>query len=525
MLVGYVSDENYAALADVQVEMRGGGGECLLCRSAPSGAVYADVTPGAYEICLAKSGFGSKRVRHNLAAGAPVHFRLLSDRLLGYAWPKWCRAGERVEFRVHAVEPYKLGLWRYGYRKDFIRNIGWYDNHGPRACMQTLPDRHFVETGVAWNNGFGVHRQVIDAPEKTGLYYFHTKGESGAFFSFPLVVAPVKPQARLAVLASTNTWNAYNPFGGRSNYIMASRMIDTPIVNSLYDLPRYNLAEYGEWKSSSDFAPLSFDRPEPVNYVPEHVQCTDPIEGRQACHLAPAEWRLLGWLERERFDYDLYSEYQLHDDSLSLDAYRVLILSVHPEYWSERMYRTVKRWVFERGGRLMYLGGNGLNCAVELGDNGTTMRCLNQWPACFESRFHAKVESEANLLGVVFSDAGAMTVAPYEVVEPDHWVFAGTGLKRGARFGTRTLHERYGDGASGHETDKTSPSSPKNVQVLARGLNPDNGGGEMVYFDTAGGGAVFSVGSITYPTALLCDPPTSAITLNVLKRLLHVGTV
>jgi hypothetical protein len=326
------------------------------------------------------------------------------------------------------------------------------------------------------------------------------------------------------VLASTNTWNAYNPFGGRSNYILAARMIDEPVVNSLTDLPRYRLSDYGEWKSAAEFAPLSFDRPEPVNFVPADIQCVDPIEGRQACHLAPAEWRLLGWLERQGCAYDLYADYQLHGGVLDLDAYRVLILSVHPEYWSEEMYRAVKRWVFERGGRLMYLGGNGLNCKVEFLDDGRAMRCLNQWPAGCESRFHAQVESEANLLGVVFTDAGAMTVAPYEVVEPEHWAFAGTGLRRGDRFGTRILHQRYGDGASGHETDKVSPSSPKNARVLARGLNPDQGGAELVFFETGNGGAVFSAGSITYPTALLCDPPTSAITANVLERFLGTAS-
>jgi hypothetical protein len=520
VLVGYVSDEYYAALADVGLEFRGANDLRFVCRSAPSGAVDVDLPPGEHEVCLAKPGYGSKRVQTTIGR-EPVHWRMLSDRLLGYAWPKWCREGESVEFRVHTVEPYKLGLWRYGYRKEFIRNLGWYDNHGPRACMQTLPDGHFVETGVHWDNGAqGVHQQVMTAPRPSGLYYFHAKGESGAFFSFPLVVAPAKPQAPIAVVASTNTWNAYNPFGGRSNYIMAANMIDQPIVNSKADLPRYKLKEYGEWKSGADFAPLSFDRPEPVNYVPEKVQCGDPIEGRQACHLAPAEWRLLGWMERQGYRYDLYADYQLHSGVLDLDAYRILILNTHPEYWSEEMYRAVKRWVFERGGHLMYLGGNGLNCKVEYLDGGTRMRCLNQWPAGYESRFHVQVESEANLLGVVYSDPGAMTVAPYEVVLPDHWVFAGTGLKAGDTFGLKTLHERYGDGASGHETDKISPSSPKNIQFLARGLNPNDGGAHLVYFETPGGGAVFSTGSITYPTALLCDLPISTITLSVLKRFL-----
>jgi hypothetical protein len=517
--LAFVSDEYYAALADVSLEFKAADGRRYLARSSASGAVLLDLPPGRYDVYLSKAGFTARHVQATLGAGV-VHFRLLSDRLLGYAWPKWCRGGEPVEFRVHAIEPYKLGLWRYGYRKEFVRNIGWYDNHGPRAATQSLPVGHFVEIGVQWNNGFGLHRQVIVAPPRTGLYYFHARGESGAFFSFPLVVAPARPTAAIAVLASTNTWNAYNPFGGRSNYILAAAMPDEPIVDARADLPRYRLSDYGEWKSAADFAPLSFDRPEPANCVPEHVECTDPIEGRQACHLAPAEWRLLGWLERQGFDYDLYADYQLHAGVLDLDRYRVLILAVHPEYWSAGQYRRVKQWVFERGGRLMYLGGNGINCAVEYLDDGARMRCLNSWPAGYESRFHAQVESEANLLGVVYSDPGAMTAAPYEVIESTHWVFAGTGLRRGEPFGHKTLHERYGDGASGHETDKISPSSPANVRLLARGLNPNDGGAHLVYFETPGGGAVFSAGSITYPAALLCDPAISTITDNVLRRFL-----
>ena len=79
-----------------------------------------------------------------------------------------------------------------------------------------------------------------------------------------------------------------------------------------------------------------------------------------------------------------------------------------------------------------------------------------------ESRFHLKVgESEASLLGVVYTEEGVMTAAPYAVVEPDHWVFQDTGLtEAGEIFGKMSFNERIPGGASGHETDKRSPSSP-----------------------------------------------------------------
>jgi hypothetical protein len=55
---------------------------------------------------------------------------------------------------------------------------------------------------------------------------------------------------------------------------------------------------------------------------------------------------------------------------------------------------------------------------------------------------------------------------------------------------------------------------------LAKGLNPDDGGADMVMFETPGGGAVFSVGSINYVAALPVDEQIGQITANVLRRFL-----
>ncbi|HJP34045.1 MAG TPA: DUF6605 domain-containing protein [Candidatus Latescibacteria bacterium] len=523
MLIGYVSDERYVALPDTLLEFVNEQGS-VATRSRASGAVYADLLPGPYEVILARDGYGAKRVRMNVTEGRPYQFRLLADGLLGYAWPRCVQAGERAEFRIHSDRAYKLELFRYGIDKEFIQTIGWYDEHGPRATVQMTPDGDYTQTGVQWNR-FGyanpAHKQYQTAPTRSGLYYFHASTADGGFFSFPWIVAPAQPTAPIAVLANDMVWNAYNNFGGRSNYIHPDRFPPTPTVNARLELNRYTNPDHINYETE-DYAPLSFDRPEPINHIPLQVQATDPIEGRAACHVAEAEWRFLAWMEREGFDYDLWSESQLHRGLPPLDDYRVLVITTHPEYWSEEMYFGVKKWVFERGGRLAYFGGNGLNCKVEFVDD-TTMQFFNGDGRVLldrgaESRFSLYAESEASLLGVVYSEPGIMTAAPYEVIDADHWSLAGTKVKVGDVFGSRSLHMRIPGGASGHETDKRSPSSPANTHLIARGMNPDRGGAEIVHFDTDSGGEVFSVGSITWSASVLVDDVVSAMTANVLRR-------
>jgi N,N-dimethylformamidase len=530
MLVGYVSDERYVGLPDVLLEFIDSRGQSYETRSRASGAVHLDLPLGEYDVVLAKPGFGAKRVRMTPDANTPHHFRLLSNTLLGYAWPKFVCSGESAEFRVHSMEPYKLELWRCGWDKEFVQGLGWHDEHGPVATQQITPDGDYTRTGVNWNHvGYRNsphHSQRVVAPGRSGLYYFHASTKSGQSFTFPWIVAPAKPTSPIAVLASNLTWNAYNAFGGRSNYIHANQFPQAPTVNSRQELKRYNDPLHQSWGSDS-YAPLSFDRPEPINHLDPAEKITDPIEGRAACHVAPAEWRLLGWLEREGFAHDLYAESQLHFAPLDLTKYRVLILSTHPEYWSRRMFDRVKHWVFNEGGKLLYLGGNGLNCEIDL--HGDAMTCLNtnitslhpEGMGGAESRFGRLHESEASLLGVVFDPRGMMTGAPYRVVDDSHWAFAGTSLKNGDLFGTRSLHMRCPGGASGHETDKISPSSPKNTHLLAKGTNPDDGGAEMTLFDTVTGGAVFSAGSICYPSSLPVDAALSQVTANVLRRFLQ----
>jgi N,N-dimethylformamidase beta subunit-like, C-terminal len=513
MLIGYVSDERFAAAADALLTFRSADTARTL-RSGADGSVRGRLPSGSYALTIACDGFGSRRSSVEIGADhRPIQFRLLSERPVGYVWPKWIRSGGRGSVRVHSPHPYRLALARYGETIETPQLLGWFDEHGPRANVQVTPDGDYTQSGLDWRADL-----ELAAPESSGLYFFQLEDEAGARFAFPWVVAPAVPRAPVAVLASTNTWNAYNNFGGRSNYINATGLPAAPTVVARTDLGRYRGIREHDAPDAA-YVPLSFARPEPLNQVGHDDLPTDPIRGRHPCALAAAEWRLLAWLEREGFPYDLYADGQLHDGALDLDRYDVLVLSTHPEYWSRRMVEAVRSWVFERGGKLLYLGGNGLDCEVEFVGDSLRFLTENVEPGGrHENRLHRTFVSTASVLGVCFTEAGAMTGAPYRVVEPHHWAFAGTGLAEGDLFGVASLHERCPGGASGHETDKRTASTPPGAVLLARGLNPDDGGAELLWFETPSGGEVFAAGSIAWPSSILVDAGVSKITRNALER-------
>jgi hypothetical protein len=228
----------------------------------------------------------------------------------------------------------------------------------------------------------------------------------------------------------------------------------------------------------------------------------------------------LGWLEKEGYEYDLYAENQLHEEGLNLDLYDTVISHTHPEYWSLHMYKQIKNWVYDRGGKFMYLGGNGIAAEVDV-ISENQMRYLTQYPpedGAYESRIEMTAEPSSELIGTVTAEDGLMTAAPYQVIDGSHWVFKETDLSSGDTFGEDSLEERCAGGASGCETDVLSPHAPNGLEHLAKGQNPEDSGADMIYYETSSNGAVFSVSSITYPAALLIDENVSRITQNVLNQ-------
>src|ERR1700744_2185115 len=92
-LLAYVSDERYVAVSGAVLEFDDGAGATILT-SAPSGAVYGELPAGDYLVTLPRDGYGAKRCAVDVVPGEVHQFRLLSERLNGYVWPKCVRPGD-----------------------------------------------------------------------------------------------------------------------------------------------------------------------------------------------------------------------------------------------------------------------------------------------------------------------------------------------------------------------------------------------------------------------------------------------
>jgi N,N-dimethylformamidase len=270
-----------------------------------------------------------------------------------------------------------------------------------------------------------------------------------------------------------------------------------------------------------------------------------------------ADSLITDWLENAGIEYDIITDELLHREGIELlRQYRVVMTGNHPEYYSKAMLDAVAEYL-ELGGRLMYLGGNGFWYATSF---------HQQLPGAIEARkdvysghwkpyeirhafdgiqggFWEKNGRPPQLLvGVGISELTGFAFegsAPYRRL-------AGSYDARAAFIFQGVRHDTFGDygilggGAAGQEFDRVSAElgTPAHALHLARAdqfasyvsmldeayaLNAAPPFGDVVYFETARGGGVFSAGSMAWVGSLShnnYDNDVARITGNVLCRFL-----
>ena len=398
----------------------------------------------------------------------------------------------------------------------------------------------------------------------SGAYALHLTCDGGEDW-LPLYILPKRqgPFAPIVFLASTFTYQAYANHARAAvdaAYFERVRQWGAYPYNPV-EYPAYGRSTYNRHRDGSGISFSSRHRPI-MTMRPGFMTFNDP-RGSGLRHY-PADLHLLAWLEAKGFAFDIVTDEDLDDEGLALIApYRVVLTGSHPEYHTLGTLDALAAYT-QQGGRLCYLGGNGFYWRIardkavpHLIELRRAEGGIRTWAAEPGEYFH-QIDGQLGglwrrsrrppqmLVGVGFSCQAAFEGVPYKRLPTSYdprfaWMFDG--------INTEELgdHGLSGGGAAGFELDRADVSlgTPHDAVILARSegllpsfttvleeltsaaasLNgepvPDLSRAEIVYFDTPSGGAVFSVGSITFCGSLWrngFEGPVSQLLENVVRR-------
>jgi hypothetical protein len=301
----------------------------------------------------------------------------------------------------------------------------------------------------------------------SGVYAARLEADDGRIGFAPLVVRPVAPNGRVAVVMPTSTWQAYNFYDA--------------------DGDGWGDTWYARWKTVN----VDPTRPHANRGVPYRFRSYD--------------LQFLRWLASTGREVDFYADEDVErfpSATALRAAYDLLVFPGHTEYVSTRLYDLISGYR-DAGGNLMFLSANNFFRRVDR-YNGTLL-LVDEW--------RSLGRPEAALCGVQYlaSDRGQRH-GPFVVdgLSAAPWAFEGTALKQGDQFGVY-----------GIEIDARSWSSPRETQVLAR--IPDLFGvgrsAEMTYYEHASGARVFSAGALNFGGQMLLWPEATRVVENVWARL------
>ena len=469
---------------------------------------------------------------------------------------------------------------------DFGRDIGTENIRDLTAARRDGVSVNLPARAVTGHNWDATEMAWMRAPEQYGAIHFHDDDiddagweadftlrlpadmRSGAYaarlrageaeFHIAFFVRPPRGvrTAKVAYLASTATYTVYINHLGRFlgtwvEPVQGRLTVVDAIDGLLLKYPGLGRSTYDVHADGSGVAYASPLRPA-TNVRPTGRMwnyCEDMF--------------VIDWLERSRHDYDTITDDDLHREGLALlEGYGVVVTGSHPEYYSREMLDAMDAYV-RRGGRLMYLGGNGFYwriayhptkpgvIEVRRAEDGT-----RAWASEMGEYYHSftgeygglwrrQQRAPNKLAGIGFISQGFDASSYYRRTAASNdprcaFIFEGIDEEILGDFGMLQ------GGAAGIELDCADRrlGTPRHALVVASSENHSNtyelvneeinvGHGatdavlnddiraDMVFFETPHGGAVFSVGSIAYAGSLVIDAMDNNIarlTTNVLDR-------
>jgi hypothetical protein len=390
----------------------------------------------------------------------------------------------------------KIEIFRIGYYAKADRELVWEggDVEASRqevqmtassagACWPTEVEN--VET-TGWRSGYYTI-DFVDAGD----------GQRDLNVASIIVTNPAK-SGDILVQLSTNTYQAYNAWGGSSFY-------ESAFIGDRAQM-------------------ISFDRPTPPDFFIN-------------------EYYFVLWLEEQaakhKLKVDYVTNFDVHRNPTFVKVYKLFVSGSHNEYWSRGEFDAVHHRIFSLGKNALFLGANTAYWQVRYADidlppgqanRGRQLICYKSGDDPIQQRVNAKEgellvtdkfregarRPESMLMGIAYQsyfEAASDTKYPYLVNRTDLPFFDGVGYRKGDVIGDVVGYEwdntdPDGDGRRLWDSDNSHirPIDPASIKVLFTGspidLDGKQGKAEAVYFVSSAGAKVFSTGSIRWAWGL-----------------------
>ena len=277
----------------------------------------------------------------------------------GYCWPQSVCAGEKVELHMSSSggRPVCVEVARIGGRREsvFRSELVATDEHEtPKDASSSgcgWPVALVLDVDPTWQSGYYEVVMEIDVADKVRRDF--------AFF----VVRPLAG-TKIVMALATNTWHAYNDFGGPNLYTGGTHVsMKRPMAAGyLYKPPGKGRRVTGT------------GAPDPQNAAHVGYIQLNHLSGYAGSAGWP-DWELpfIEWAERQGCEIGVCTNADLESHPEVLDGASLYLSVGHDEYWSRGMRDTVEGFV-ERGGNAAFFSGNTSLWQVRLeGDDGDAM--------------------------------------------------------------------------------------------------------------------------------------------------------
>ena len=371
------------------------------------------------------------------------------------------------------------------FKIDFFR-LGYYGGDGGRLVHRSgrLSGRRqpMPEVGprrlrnCRWESSYEL---TIPDDWLSGVYVGKLTESDQGIQSYVIFVVRDRREAGLVYQCSDHTWQAYNRW---------------PSQFSLYD----DGDSRWHWGERSE---VSFNRP-----YGKYCQIVDAPLSTGSGEFFLWEFPFVHWMERHGYDVTYVSNTDLHRDGSTPLRGRGFLSIGHDEYWTIEMFRNMQAAIAQ-GVHVGFFSGNAVCGRIAWDPKTRSLRRVGVFGPPEGTREFDSMSDLAHERPYANELMGAHSTGPvtggadWICTRPDHWIYEGTGMKRGDRVPGLIGWEWHGD-----------PAPIEGLEIVAEGPThstpekPNGGHYTATVYPGPKGNVVFNAATCWWADGL-SEPP------------------